>query len=122
MKYKVFLDDILNPSDVLDRMSDSSHLRKYEDKDWIVARSYEDFVNVVAKNHSEKKTLEFVSFGHDLSERTNDKTGLDCAAWLSAFSVELNQVFPTYEIHSSNPNGKQEIGKYIKRFCNGYYG
>lgn len=121
MKYKVFLDDVLNPSDVLDKMSGSSHLRKYEDKDWIVARSYEDFVNVVAKNYLEKKTLEFVSFGHDLSEHSNDKTGLDCAAWLSAFTVELNQVFPTYEIHSSNPNGRNKIDNYINRFCNSYY-
>lgn len=122
MRYKVFLDDVLNPSDVLDRLSDSQYLHKYQEPNWFVARSYEDFVSIIAKNYIEKKTLEFVSFGHDLSKNTTDKTGLDCAAWLSAFSVELNQVFPTFEIHSSNPNGRNKIDSYINTFCDGYYG
>lgn len=121
MNYKVFLDNVLDPSEVLHRMSESSYIHKYKDNDWIIARSYEDFIDVIAKNYLEKKTLEFVSFGHDLSKHDSTKNGLDCAAWLSAFSADFNQVFPTYEIHSSNPVGKKEIGKYIKRFCDNYY-
>jgi hypothetical protein len=72
----------------------------------------------VTKNYADEKELDFVSFGHDLSE---EKTGYDCAVWLIAFAVELKQTFPDFDVHSRNENGKEKMKNYIQNFCNGYY-
>jgi len=122
MRYKVFLDDVLNPEDVVEKMVNSSYSEKYQDSNWFVARSYQDFINIVTKNYFDEKVLEYVSFGHDLSEENIDeKTGYDCAVWLTAFAVELKQSFPDFDIHSRNAEGREKIMNYINKFCDGYY-
>lgn len=123
MRYKIFLDDVLNPEDVVEKMLNSTHAEKYKDDNWLIARSYEDFIHIVTKNYADEKVLDFVSFGHDLSEEDADeRSGYDCAVWLAAFSVELKQVFPPFEIHTRNLEGGEKMNSYIKKFYDGYYG
>jgi hypothetical protein len=122
MRYKVFLDDVLNPEDVVEKMLNSAHSEKYKDNNWQIARSYQDFIHIVTKNYADEKVLDFVSFGHDLSEDDSEKTGFDCAVWLTAFSVELKQSFPDFDIHSRNSSGREKMDNYIKKFYDGYYG
>jgi len=123
MKYKIFLDSVLNPEDVVQQMSDSKYANKYKEEDWIVARSYKDFVNTVTKRHVEGGVLDFMSFGYDLlDEIDKEKTSYDAAVWLVAYAVDLKQSFPNFDIHRKNVKGWEKMNNYIKNFHYEYYG
>jgi len=123
MKYKIFLDSVLNPEDVVQQMSDSKYANKYKEEDWIVARSYKDFVNTVTPRHVEGGVLDFMSFGYDLlDEIDKEKTSYDAAVWLVAYAVDLKQSFPNFDIHRKNVKGWEKMNNYIKNFHYEYYG
>jgi len=129
MKHKIYLDDVRTPLD----------------PDWIVVRSYDEFVEKVKQLGIEN--IETVSLDHDLGDSamqeyyTNvspnyalnyanikEKTGYDCAKWLIDFWLDSHDLesayirkapdigFPTVYTHSANPIGSANIMGYINNF------
>jgi hypothetical protein len=121
--YKLFLDDIRNPSHCVSYMSGRIGTKSavYLDKDWIVARDYEEFVSTI----EERGVPDLISFDHDLAaEHYNveiidggltdyntlgEKTGYDCAKWLLNKCHEEGWGLPNYFVHSMNPVGSENI-------------
>lgn len=121
-KLKLYLDDVRTPTD----------------PEWIVARNYDEFVNIVLKNGID--SFEVISLDHDLGdtamkeyfnnvapnyqlnyENITEKTGLDCAKWLiEHFLVTNNEInnfnFPLIYTHSANPIGSANIMGYVNNF------
>jgi hypothetical protein len=98
LDYKLFLDDIRFPVD----------------QGWIIARTYDEAVNVV-------KTLgipQKISFDHDLG--LNSLSGFDFAKFIVEYDMlndEIDNTF-VFVVHSANPVGSENIkgllNNYIK--------
>ena len=100
---------------------------------WEVVRNYDEFVA-----HIRLKGLgayEVISLDHDLGEgamveyhtnvkpnyeldynRIPEKTGMDCARWLVAESMNTKIPLPTIYIHSANPIGAANMMGYINNY------
>lgn len=46
----------------------------------------------------------------------NEKTGYDCAKWLTEYCIENKVKLPLYNIQSANPVGKENIDKHLKNY------
>lgn len=93
MKYKIFLDDIRNPDWVYEGTNNS---------DWVILRSYNDFVNW-SKNH-DFKDVELMSFDNDLGEDKNGNPmpeGVDVVKYM-VFDKGLDISNTEFRVHSSN--------------------
>lgn len=123
--YKLFLDDIRNPSDV-----------KWVEiplGPWAVVRNYDAFVKHITDNG----LPEFIAFDHDLADEHyrpsmynrdghysnyytdgtfKERTGYHCAQWLVEYCMDNNKLFPKYVVHSMNPIGKANIIGLIENF------
>lgn len=109
-----FLDDERMPSDV-------TWVPVPNTPDCEIARSFDDFVNIIESNGMPV----YVSFDHDLADEHyvamlrgstdygEEKTGYDCAKWLVDFCAEHEIPFPDFEVHSMNPIGSENIRQYI---------
>lgn len=104
MTYRLFLDD----------------MRDMPPGEWLVARSYGDFVQCV----TEYGVPAFVSFDHDLADEHyahcenpipyseySQPTGRDCALWLAEHCAALGVPLPDFTCHSMNPAGRHNIEK-----------
>ena len=113
--YSLFLDDARSPGAVT--------WVRLPAGNWVVARSYADFVRTV----EERGLPEFVSFDHDLAEQHppvftgittapfgGSKTGADCALWLAERCVGTSTPLPGYAIHSMNPIGQALIASILE--------
>ena len=100
---------------------------------WEVVRNYDEFVA-----HIKLKGLgayEVISLDHDLGEgamveyytnvkpnyeldynRIPEKTGMDCARWLVAESMNTKVPLPVIYVHSANPIGAANIIGYINNY------
>ena len=100
---------------------------------WEVVRNYDEFVS-----HIKLKGLgayEVISLDHDLGEgamveyytnvkpnyeldynRIPEKTGMDCARWLVAESMNEKIPLPVIYVHSANPIGAANIIGYINNY------
>jgi len=100
---------------------------------WEVVRNYDEFVA-----HIRLKGLgayEVISLDHDLGEgamveyytnvkpnyeldynRIPEKTGMDCARWLVAESMNTKVPLPVIYVHSANPIGAANIIGYINNY------
>ena len=114
---KIYLDDVRTPVD----------------KDWTVVRSYDEFIAHINLNGLEN--YELISLDHDLGEgamveyytnvkpnyeldynRIPEKTGMDCARWLVAESMNEKIPLPAIYVHSANPIGAANIMGYINNY------
>ena len=114
MNYSLFLDDERVPSQV-------TWVKIPEQKTWILARSYDEFIDRVKRYGVPL----YVSFDHDLGDHDyaaaargdedfhGEKTGFDCAMWLVDYCHENDIQFPQYQVHSMNPVGAKKIRDYI---------
>ena len=122
--YKLYLDDIRNPTNTYPTTKNS---------EWVIARSYDEFVKCIEKNG-----LPFtVSFDHDLADEHyrqsmydadkhytkyytdgtfKEKTGYSCAVWLVDYCMDKNLALPQWNVHSANPVGRENISSYLKSF------
>lgn len=75
---------------------------------WLLARSYDEMVNLLTKN---KGNIKGISLDHDLGD---GKSGYDLCKWI----VE-NDNYPTdfITIHSSNPSGVQSMLQLLTRYA-----
>lgn len=90
------------------------------EKDWIVVRNYDEFVQKVEEIGLDK--IELMSLDHDLGKTAIDeyfnnvsknyildynnieeKTGYDCAKWLVNKSIDSGIDLPLIYVHSANP-------------------
>jgi hypothetical protein len=120
MTYNLFLDDIREPEHCLSY----THNQIYDALDWIVVRSYDEFIGCVES----MGIPEVISFDHDLADEHYDpdlygsetynevydnfefKTGYDCAKWFIDYIIDNNLQLPdTIMIHSMNPVGALNI-------------
>lgn len=117
-KISLYLDDVRIPTD------DS----------WQVVKDYTEFVSHIRLNGLEN--YEVISLDHDLGEQAmdefynnalpnytlnydnivNEKTGLDCAKWLVAESMNKQIPLPQIYVHSANPIGSANIMGYINNY------
>ena len=122
---KLFLDDVRIPFDCSKYMQPTDLKYIYEDEEWDIVRTYNDFVGYI--EHFGLPDL--ISFDNDLADEhyhpsmyddTNDrynnhqtqfkeKTGYDCAKWLCNYCFENGLPLPTYLVHSMNPVGRDNI-------------
>ena len=95
LDFKLFLDDIRQPA------SDG----------WLIARSYEDAVNIIKILGLPK----IISFDHDLG---TDKTGLDLAKFIVEYDMLHNEIDETFvfTVHSANPVGAKNIESYLNSY------
>lgn len=95
MSYKLFLDDVRDPSWVHQGNPD----------DWIVCRSMQEAVNVI----SDLGWPNMISFDHDLGNQ--EPTGMDFAKWL--VNLDLDGILMPedfqFHVHSANPTGAANI-------------
>jgi hypothetical protein len=113
---RIYLDDVRTPVD----------------KDWVVVRSYEEFVDKV--NELGLENIETISLDHDLGisamrewlnnvynnytldyNNINEKTGYDCAKWLVEQWMDGKPVCQVYT-HSANAIGSANIMGYINNY------
>lgn len=114
--YNLFLDDFRTAQDAFD----SKPYLVYNMQDWVIVRSYDEFVNTITKRGVPK----LVSLDHDLADVHYDiknqnnpidyslmteKTGYHCAQWLIQHCIDNKLAVPTYIVHSANPAGLANI-------------
>lgn len=104
----IFLDDERFPSQV--------SWVELPSADWIVLRSYQEFVNYITINGVPK----IISFDNDLGYSTSmaEKTGYDCAKWLVDYCLDKNENLPEYYVHSMNPVARDYIKCLLRNFNN----
>lgn len=115
--YKVYLDDVRTPVE----------------KEWVVARNYEEFVKVIQELGL--KNINVISLDHDLGEsaiaeyyanaKPNntidyenilEKTGMDCCKFLVNESMDTNIPLPQVFVHSANPVGRVNMMGFINNY------
>ena len=99
-------------------------MRTPQTSGWEIVRRYEDFVSWIQENGLPDE----VSFDHDLAEITYDtstgkqgfeyyeKTGYDAAKWLCEYCWTNGLPIPTWNVHSANPVGRDNIKQLLKSF------
>lgn len=122
---KLFLDDFRIPQDCFYYINNAI----YNENDWIIVRSYDEFCDYITKNGLEN--ISIISFDHDLADvhyerEQNDeidyssykeKTGYECAKWLCEYIMNNDiDAFPEYLVHSMNSVGRNNIIGYIESF------
>ena len=114
---RLYLDDVRTP----------------KDSGWEVVKSYDEFIKHIQLNRLD--AYEVISLDHDLGRTAMDeyfnnvhpnytldynnikeKTGLDCAKWLVAESMNKNIPLPQIYTHSANPIGSANIMGYINNY------
>jgi hypothetical protein len=100
---------------------------------WEVVRSYDELVSHIRLNGLDK--YEVISLDHDLGDTAQkeyfnnvspnyqldynnilEKTGLDCAKWLVAESMNSKIPLPQIYTHSANPIGSANIMGYVNNY------
>jgi hypothetical protein len=116
MKKRIYLDDVRTPVD----------------KDWVVVRNYDQFVDTIT--HIGLENIELISLDHDLGDTAmaewhrnvyhnyelnydniTEKTGMDCAKWLVNEWLEGKQVVDVV-VHSANAIGSGNMMGYINNY------
>jgi hypothetical protein len=116
-KIRLYLDDVRTPKDT----------------DWKVVRNYDEFVSTVM--YIGLENIELISLDHDLGDTAmneyynnvspnytldynniQEKTGLDCAKWLVAQSMNTKIPLPQIYVHSANPIGSANIMGYVNNY------
>jgi hypothetical protein len=133
--YKIYLDDVRVPKMSAKYFPELSSL--YLSDDWVIVRSYKEFVDVVKERFEKEEWPIFVSFDHDLADEHTqffydnggwtsppnpdyssfkELTGLSAAKWMCDFMLDNSLPFPGYAVHSANPVGRENIQGYLANF------
>ena len=116
-KIRLYLDDVRTPNG----------------DDWQIVRNYDEFVAHIKLNGLEN--YDVISLDHDLGDtamieyytntkpnfeldynRIKEKTGMDCARFLVAESMNKNIPLPQIYVHSANPIGSANMMGYINNY------
>lgn len=133
MGYNLFLDD--------KRSLDQAHAMTGDDiyinKQWAIVRNYDEFVYYITEMFEAGYFIDLVSFDHDLGlehieyyfnngghenppdplkAQFKEKSGYDCAKWLTEFCLSNKLKLPEYRVHSANPIGRRNIISYLDNY------
>ncbi len=103
--YKLFLDDVRDVSMVYPNMTNN---------DFVVVRTYDDFVAYIRENGLPS----FISFDNDLGVDDNDvllPEGYDAAKWL-VYESNLNLEDLKFKVHSANPVASIQIESLLNNY------
>lgn len=114
IRYYLFLDDRRSLHQISAMTNDSSYI----EKEWIVVKSYNEFVSTIEEMFKRKYFPLLISFDNDLGYEIpeDEKTGYDCAKWLVDFCMDNDLEFPEYKVHSQNPVGHKNITSYLENY------
>lgn len=103
MTYRMFLDDVRDPSWVYPQLDSSN---------WIVCRSFEQAQDVMA----DLGWPEWISFDHDLGDGV--ASGYDLAKYLVNWDLDMGNMPPNFhfEVHSANPVGAANIRNLLSHY------
>jgi len=115
--YRLFLDDERVPYSPNGELMDAYNYTKngnYINYDWIVVRTYAEFVSHIEKNGMPL----LISFDHDLADFNGsyEKTGYDCVKWLCDYCIENSYKLPNCLYHTQNLIGQMNMKKYIENY------
>ena len=111
----LFLDDIRTPS-MAHNASKGLGLDYSPTENWVIARDYFEFVEIVNKYFYE---IELVSFDNDLACVDSDErewTAKDAADYLINYCLDHQTHFPDWYAHTDNTAGRQNIIGSIKGY------
>jgi hypothetical protein len=122
MGYKLFLDDMRQPSGAYSYTQNPIYL----ELNWVLAKDYNDFVNCIKL----KGMPDLISFDHDLADihygfpvpslceydTMTEMTGYHCAKWLIEYCMDNNVNPPEYLVHSMNVEGGKNIKYLIENY------
>ncbi len=131
MSYNLFLDDFRQPEGAAAYMPVGVKAI-YRTKEWIVAKSHKEFVEIVQA----KGLPKLISFDHDLADQHysimtpmtgegteefykaayQEETGYHTAQWLVDYCLDNKQELPDFLVHSQNPVGAENIEKLLLNF------
>lgn len=116
-KIRMYLDDVRTPTD----------------KEWIVVRNYDQFVNRIEQHGLDQ--FDVISLDHDLGDtamieyynnvrdnytidysKIEEKTGYDVCKYLVNKSIETGIPLPQIYVHSANPIGSGNMMGYINNY------
>ena len=100
--YVIFLDDVRDPME--EDYVDPIDIQRIK-----IARNYGEFVDIIHENGLPSR----IYFDHDLGE---EKTGLDCAKFLTDYHMDNGGRFPDCIVHSANPVGRSNILSYLNAY------
>jgi hypothetical protein len=115
--YNLFLDDKRDPKDVFSYISDPIYK-----EDWVVVRSYDEFLHKISEMYANGYLPTVVSFDHDLvsehyrigvmsgfmsfdENSVRTPTGWHCLQWLLKFCDTNDIKLPKILFHSMNAGG-----------------
>ena len=103
----LFLDDIRTPS-MAHNATKGLGVGYSATDQWVIARDYFDFVDIVNKHFDE---IKLVSFDHDLAcvKDGREWTGKDAADYLINYCLDHDKKFPDWYAHTDNTSGRQNI-------------
>ena len=103
----LFLDDIRTPS-MAHNATKGLGVDYSATDQWVIARDYFDFVDIVNKHFDE---IKLVSFDHDLAcvKDGREWTGKDAADYLINYCLDHDKKFPGWYAHTDNTSGRQNI-------------
>lgn len=87
--YKLFIDDLRDP------------VKLYDDTNWIIARTYNDALNIIQNNGAPNE----ISFDNDLGEQSTN----DAYAILKWIVYETDYIIPYIRVHSDNSVAAEQI-------------
>jgi hypothetical protein len=86
-------------------------------KDWIMDNGLPDaicFDHDLADEHYDiGRPSNFMEFDYSL---TTEKTGMDCAKWLTNYCTEFKKPLPLFNVHSANPAGRKNIREFLNNY------
>lgn len=123
--YNLFLDDERRPYQAWQYMRHMSYINK----EWIIVKSFDEFVILIESKFRTNEFPELISFDHDLADvhygylhgeipydTFAEKTGWHCAKWLTEFCMDNNLKLPNYLIHTMNPVGGENIKGLLENY------
>lgn len=114
MSYNLFLDD----NRTLEMAWRMTSKTDYLLKEWVIVRSYEEFVEYIEENGMP----DLISYDHDLGDVNPEdpnhleKTGYSCVKWLIEYCLDYDINMTSYMIHTNNPRGRKDIHETIQNF------
>lgn len=118
-RYYLFLDDERTPKDAYEYMRDPV----YVSQEWIMVKSFQEFVDVISERFANGFTPHTISFDHDLvtehyrhgalsgfqrfdENAVRTPTGWHCLKWFLKHLNENDIAIPNIILHTKNDGGK----------------
>ena len=102
------------PTDCIFYMQRRTTRYKLYSEEWVIVRSYSEFVNWIKKNG----LPDVISFDHDLGEEPEGtpQSGMDAAKWLVEYCLDNQLKLPGWLVHSANVPGTENIKGLLTSF------